>query len=31
MSDKAVVELLDDIEEGYPDIFQKWIEGRATE
>jgi hypothetical protein len=31
MSDEAVIELLGDMEEGYPDIVQKWIDGRATE
>lgn len=31
MSDEAVVELLQDLDEGYPQIVEKWIEGRATE
>lgn len=31
MSEEAVIELLEDLEEGYPQIVEKWIEGRATD
>ena len=30
MSDKAVFEILNDLEEGYPEVVERWIECRAT-